>query len=284
MKTARRSTHVLIVALFVAGISAKRVSGCPSPSFSSPTAFPVGAHPAAIAIGDFNGDGKLDMAVANQYCDDPTQNCDSVSILIGSGNGTFLAAVNYPAGSYPQAIAVGDFNGDNKLDLAVANNTIPGTVSVLLGNGNGTFQSAVSYGTGDTPGSVAIGDFNGDNHPDLAVANYAPAGSVSILLGKGDGTFNPKTNYNTGSYPESVAVGDFNEDHRLDLVVARNLANNVSKLLGNGDGTFQTVSSISSVATPESVIVGDFNGDGHADVAVVSDASAGKVILLRGLG
>ena len=99
-----------------------------------------GHYPMSVAVGDFNGDGKADLAVAN---------CDSnnVSVLLGNGNGTFQAAVNYAAGTYPSSVAVGDFNGDGKADLAVAN-CASNNVSVLLGNGNGTFQAAVNYGAG----------------------------------------------------------------------------------------------------------------------------------------
>jgi uncharacterized repeat protein (TIGR01451 family) len=123
-------------------------------------------------MGDFNGDGKADLAVANG-------GSDNVSILLGNGNGTFQAAVNYNVHG-PRSVAVGDFNGDGKPDLAVANAF--GTVSILAGNGNGTFAEAVNYGAGSDPISVAIGDFNGDGKPDLAVANDYTYNYVSILL------------------------------------------------------------------------------------------------------
>jgi len=100
-------------------------------------------------------------------------------VLLGNGDGTFQAAVNYPVETAPNSVAVGDFNGDGKPDLAVANSGSGGPVSVLLGNGDGTFQAAVNFGAGSTPASVAVGDFNGDGKPDLAVANQV---NVSILL------------------------------------------------------------------------------------------------------
>ena len=117
-----------------------------------------------MAIGDFNGDGFLDLAVANR-----TDN--TVSILIGNGDGTFQAQVTYPTGAVPTSAIVGDFNGDGVLDLAVTD-TDDNTVSILIGNGDGSFQAEVAYATGNDPESVVVGDFNGDGALDLAVANY----------------------------------------------------------------------------------------------------------------
>jgi hypothetical protein len=149
-------------------------------------------------------------------------------VLLGNGDGTFQAARNFAAGIYPESVAVGDFNGDGTLDLAVANNTVSGTVSVLLGNGDGTFQDARNYATGNGPDSVAVGDFNGDGTLDLAVAG---AGGVRVMLGNGDGTFQTTNfGYLAGGLPTSVAVGDFNGDGAPDLAVANYSSNDVSFL------------------------------------------------------
>src|SRR5207302_913920 len=110
------------------------------------------------------------------------------------------------------------FNGDGRVDLAVAN-AGGGNVSVLLGRGDGTFQPAANYDVGASPYSVAVGDFNGDGMADLAVAN-AGAGTISVLLGRGDGTFRTAVNYGVGASPRSVAVGDFNGDGKVDVAVA----------------------------------------------------------------
>src|SRR6516162_8784528 len=120
----------------------------------------------------------------------------------------FLATLAFDTGSYPISVAVADFNGDGKPDLAVADIS---TVRVLLGKGDGTFLPAQSVYAGNSPHSVAVGDFNGDGIPDLAVGTYYSDG-VSVLLGKGDGTFLPAVSYIAGNEPSSVAVGDFNGD------------------------------------------------------------------------
>ena len=177
---------------------------------SPPSSYTAGSGPDTVAVGDFNGDGKLDLAVANNVS-------NNVSVLLGKGDGTFHAAVNYGAGTNPTSVAVGDFNGDRKLDLAVANWN-GNDVSILLGNGDGTFQPAVNYNVTFGPQSVAVGDFNGDGKLDLAVANYFGE-ALSILLGNGDGTFQAHVNYQAGSGPVWVAVGDFNGDGRLDFAV-----------------------------------------------------------------
>ena len=149
------------------------------PGFLAPLAFDTGSSPWSVAVGDFNGDGKPDLAVANEG-DLGVGDYGNVSILLGNGDGTFQSAHNIVAGKNPVSIVVGDFNGDGRLDIAVANNGIniqggwlPGNVSVLLGNGDGTFQDHVDYPTGSGPVSVATGDFNGDGKLDLAVAALA---------------------------------------------------------------------------------------------------------------
>ena len=247
--------------------------------------FGVGVNPAGVAVGDFNGDGKLDLASANYG-----MSSNNVSILIGNGDGTFQPVVNYsvPNGALPAAVAVGDFNGDGKLDLAVAHGGDE-YVSVLLGNGDGTFQPALNYGVGagGVSYSVAVGDFNGDGKLDLVVANNSGGGfgsdCVSVLLGNGDGTFRTAANYNAGSWPFSVAVGDFNRDGKLDLVVANDASNNLSVLLGNGDGTFQAAVNYNVGSQPTSVMVGDFNADGKLDL-VATNLGSNTVSVLLGNG
>ena len=249
-------------------------SATSSVSFNN-TFYAVGATPYSVAVGDFNGDGKPDLAVTNY-------SSFSVSVLLGNGEGTFQPAVNYATGNYPFSVAVGDFNGDGKLDLVVANFG-GNSVSVLLGNGDGTFQPAVLYAAGSNPISVAVGDFNGDGKLDLAVADYANFSNVSVLLGNGDGTFQPAVSYASGSEARSVAVGDFNGDGQLDLAVANDIGGIVSVLLGKGDGTFQPPVNYFAGASPSSVAVGDFNGDGKLDLAVANNGG-GNISVLLGNG
>src|SRR5262249_11018670 len=203
-------------------------------TFQAAVNFGAGVGPRSVAVGDFNGDGVQDLAVANSGFVST-----NVSVLLGNGDGMFQAAVNFGVGNFPVSVAVGDFNGDGVQDLAVVNGGVGyNGVSVLLGNGDGTFQAAVNFGAGVTPVSVAVGDFNGDGVRDLVVANFFISNNVSVLLGNGDGTFQAVVSFGAGSFPRSVAVGDFNGDGRQDLAVANQDSIDVSVLLGNGDRKF----------------------------------------------
>ena len=189
--------------------------------------FRAGHFPVSVALGDVNRDGRPDLAVANV-------GDDTVSVLLGNGDGTFQAAVSFATGSSPTSVALGDVNRDGRPDLAVANGG-DDTVRVRLGNGDGTFRAAMSFATGSRPTSVAFGDVNRDGRPDLAVAN-ALSDTVSVLLGNGNGTFRAAVSFATGSSPTSVALGDVNRDGRPDLAVANGGGGDVSVLLNRGDG------------------------------------------------
>jgi Leucine-rich repeat (LRR) protein len=239
--------------------------------------YSVATGPRAVVAADFNGDGKLDLATANQFSED-------VSVLIGNGNGTFQSTVNYPVGSAPQALAFGDFDGDGVPDLAVAN-AGSDTLTILIGNGDGTFQVGTSVVVGSFPISVAAGDFDRDGRLDLAVAN-ANSGTVSILIGNGDGTFQAAVNYSGGINASAVAVGDVNGDGLLDLAVGNPGSSSVTILIGSGDGTFTGGGNFGtgSSSSPRSVTFGDFNGDGKADLAVASSQGASVLLLGNGDG
>jgi hypothetical protein len=228
--------------------------------------YSTGNLPTAIVAGDFNGDGKLDMAVANGNPYTLTIPDQTVSVLLGKGDGTFQPHVDYASGRYPISIASGDFNGDGKQDLVTSNHD-DDTVSVLLANSDGTFRSHVDYAVGSFPYCVVVGDFNVDGKKDIAVAS-AGDNSVSILLGNGDGTFRSRVAHSTGPVPVFIAAGDVNGDGKLDLATANSGNNTVSVLLGNGDGTFDSHLDMPAGGGPLSIAVGDFNGDGKGDLAV----------------
>jgi hypothetical protein len=242
-------------------------------SFAAAANDVVGTGPTSVAAGDFNFDGKLDLVVANQFSSD-------VSVLLGNGDGTFGAAASFGAGSlsYPQSVAVADFNGDGSPDLAVADNG-SGEVSVLLGRSDGSFMGAVPYGVGAGPDSVVTGDFNGDGKGDLAVACFN-APNVSVLLGNGDGTFQEAAFVVAGMSPQGVASADLNGDQKLDLVVANAISNDVSVLIGNGDGTFKPAVTYPGEDHPHGVTTGDFDGDGHLDLAVANEYAPNVSVLI----
>ena len=217
-----------------------------------------------LVAGDFNGDGKQDIAFASE-------DYGSAGVLIGRGDGTFQPVVYYDAGSYSDSIATGDFNSDGKTDLAVTNSS-SNNVSVLIGMGDGTFQSAVNYPAGQSPGAIVAADFNGDGYTDLAVANLV-SNNVSVLLGSATGTFAAAVNYSTGRHPVSMAPGDFNGDGKIDLVVANELDSNLSILSGDGHGAF-VQSTYALIRDAGFVETADVNNDGRTDIAVVDQFGA----------
>ena len=243
--------------------------------FNTTTQTPAtGAKPFSIVASDFNHDGIPDLAVANS-------GADTVSVLLGNGDGTFQTGATYGVGNGAYSVAVGDFSGDGNPDLAVANLS-DNTVSILLGNGDGTFQAQHTYGTGGGPNAVAVGDFNDDGNLDLAIANQTD-NTVSILLGNGDGTFQKQATYATGKGPVSIAVGDFNGDGIPDLAVANNTGDTVSILLGKGDGSFPTQVPYTVGNNPISVTAGVFTANTFLDLAV-ANLSDNTVSILMGNG
>jgi hypothetical protein len=264
-------------------------------TFQTAVAYGSGGYEAnSIAVADVNGDGKLDVLVANlcAIADCGSNGTDgNVGVLLGNGDGSFQTPVSYDSGGgYDRSVAVADVNGDGKPDLLVANELTGteagGTAGVLLGNGDGTFQSVVTYGPGGYAAwSLAVADVNGDGKPDLLVANVEASpgsenGSVGVLLGNGDGTFKTAVAYGSGQpRANSVAVADVNGDGKPDLVVANLCVTDptyctstaVAVLLGNGDGTFQTaVTYLSGGYEAESAAIADVNGDGKPDLVVVN--------------
>jgi Big-like domain-containing protein/VCBS repeat protein len=262
----------------------------------------------SVAVGDLNGDGVPDLAVANlclnldQYGD--CTGIGGVGVLLGNGDGTFQSAVAYSTGAdWALSITIGDLNGDGKPDLVVANAYGPygsdGSAAVLLGNGDGTFQPAVNYDSGGyNADSIAIADVNGNGVPDLVVANLCQNegcytdGEVAVLLGNGDGTFQPAMTYDSGErVAYSLGVGDLTGNGILDVVVSNRISNGstahnaVSVLVGNGDGTLQPAGTyVLGGWQYDAVAVGDINGDGIPDLAVVEECQRVRGTACLGTG
>jgi hypothetical protein len=195
----------------------------------------------------------------------------------------FAPQVAYETGALaPNGVAVGDLNGDGKIDVVVANSDSPGTVAVLLGNGDGTLQPAVTYAAGDFPMFVALADFNKDGHLDIAVANRSldAPGAITILLGNGDGTFQPAVSYGSFVDAFSFAIGDLNHDGALDIAVADTSSG--SLLLGNGDGTFTLGNSIGA-SKVVAFAIADFTHDHILDLAAANN-SGSQIEFLAGNG
>jgi hypothetical protein len=252
--------------------------------FSGPRDYVVGAYPESVVVADFNGDGRPDVATANQVS-------NNISVLLQNSDGTFQPAVNYATGNGPMWLQVGDVNSDGKPDLLVVNITDT-SLGVLLGNGDGTFQAQklTTIPGGSLPcggigivtvgGCLAVGDFNGDGKLDAAIAVPLPqAGTygAAVFLGNGDGTFQAPVSYAVNGQPVALAAADFNNDGKLDLTTVGTGTSGVSVLLGKGDGTFQTAINTTLTTTGSTgVVVADFNLDGKLDIATASNILLGN--------
>jgi uncharacterized protein (TIGR03437 family) len=230
---------------------------------------PAGTTPRALVSGDFDGDGKLDLAIANFAA-------NSVTVLLGNGAGGFAAAMGSPfaVGNAPQSLVAGDFNGDGKVDLAIVN-LGDNTVTVMLGTGTGQFTAGPGspIPVGAAPVFVASADFNGDNKADLIVANSGD-NTLTVLFGDGAGFFTvaPASPVALAATPQSLALGDLNKDGNQDIVVVNSSAKNVAVLLGDGTGRFRApaVATVTVGSLPLAAVVADMNGDGNMDILVAN--------------
>jgi hypothetical protein len=236
--------------------------------------------PQDVVVADFNGDKNLDLATVNLG----SNNSGSLSVLIGNGDGTFRAPVQYTIGYLPSGLVVADFNNDGRSDIAFVD--APGNVqfslSVMLGNGDGTFQAEISTAlTGGFYFSIAVGDFNADGTIDVAVTEPSSA-QFLVSLGNGDGTFQPPVSFGTGmSETDSVITADFNRDGRLDLAVTAFFDDEVEIFVGNGDGTFQGGVGYATSTFPNQLVASDFDGDGQLDLAISCE---NHISVLKGNG
>jgi VCBS repeat protein/thrombospondin type 3 repeat protein len=244
-------------------------------------AYATESQPGGVAFGDFNGDGKKDAAVVELY--GSGQRSGHVLILIGRGDGTFKPGQTLVTGQISLSVALGDFNGDSRLDIAITNRD-SNDVSVFLGHGDGTFEGLAPQAAGVSPYSIVVADFNRDSRLDLAVMGFGS--DISILIGNGDGTFRLLGTI-VVPYASGLATGDFNSDGIPDLAATADYPRQVWVFLGNGDGTFGAASRFSTPITPSafpwSIAVADFNRDGNADLAV-TDYYSSTIVVLIGIG
>src|SRR6266550_696397 len=255
---------------------------------NSPIVMKQGQHPHThgIGMGDFNGDGKLDLATVN--------NADNnVSVAFGDGRGGFARAPSspFPVGPSPYPLALGDINTDGRLDMvATATATGPGraeqlplsrALTLLLGDGRGGFQtSQIPMRTGE-PWFVAIGDVNGDRKPDLLVTHHEKH-ELTVLLGDGAGRFREPEDspLDMGHNAYQMVLLDVNRDGRSDMVATA--GNGIRIMLGDGSGGFRPAphSPLETDRGTWRMAVGDINRDGKIDVVTCNSESKTVSVLL----
>lgn len=234
----------------------------------------VGIYPAWITSADFNNDGKPDLATA----------CNStgeVSVLINTGTGTFLPAVNYWTSSWPSNIISNDFNNDGNVDI-VTSNSASSDISVFFGSGTGTFSPCINYSVSLDPRCLTSADFNNDGFLDIATSNFN-SNNVTQLMNDGFGSFSVSSIYTVGLRPESITAGDFNNDGSADLAVTNYSSASVSVLLNNGAGIMTSNLSYPVEINPYAITSGDFDSDGKIDLAITQYYSR-EIAILRNTG
>ncbi len=273
--------HLLLNTFLLAGLAtqvlAQSVTMRPAVAYGS-----GGSGTSAVAVQDLNGDGKLDIVLANTS--------STVGVLLNAGTGTFPAtATTYASGATSgnaSAVAVGDVNADGKADIVVLN-TNDSTVGLLLGSGTGTFQAATTYVVGSYayPTGLALADVNNDGRADVLVANNTTS-SVGVLLSRSTGGLGTATQLSTGSRsPQSLTAGDMNGDGKPDIIFGSS-AGEVVVLLNSGTGTFTATMAPaypSGGSSVQRVRVGDVNADGKLDV-VTANTFENSVSVLLGTG
>ena len=227
-------------------------------SFSPAMTSFVGFGPQQATAGDFNKDGKLDIAITRL-------GVNNVTVLLGSGTGTFAVGNSYTVGANPKAIINTDLNNDTNLDIVVGSSTT-NSLYVFLGNGTGSFSLNATYSTTNTPESITVSDFNADGNKDIAVAVWG--WSFPVLLGTGTGSFTVSNNASVSNDLTSVTSADFNKDGKIDLAFTDGTSNSVNVLFGSGTGTFSAAGSYTVGNYPRSINASDMNGDSNLDIAI----------------
>lgn len=265
-----KAAKIALLALLVVG-SAGAAGTSGSPGFKASREFDTSAKGTnSVALGDLNGDGKLDVVAAHgAYDDDPPelQRLRLVSVLYGRGGGKLGPSHEYEIGKPGDlrgafSIAMGDLNGDGKPDV-VTGNLDAKSVSVLVNDGHGALEPPVNYSLGRQPWDVAVDDLNGDGKLDIVTGN---PNTATVLLNSGDGTFGAAQEYSAGRGSWAFAVGDLSGDGRPDIATANRARSSTTVLLNRGDGSFGAPIDYRTGAGPSTVTIGDVNGDGKADV------------------
>ena len=267
-------------------------------TFANPKKYSTGprSSPCAIDVGNFKGDNKLGVAIANEqnnnikiFSSETTQTFASETTFLTSESSSSIGMsfISIDIDSFPVSLAVGDFNNDDQLDIVVAL-LLTSSVAVLLGKTNGRFSPPTVYSTGDgsEPQSVIVADFNSDSQLDIAVTSHG-TNNVAVFLGYGTGEFSPRMTYSTGidSLPHGIVAGDFNNDGRLDMAIGNTGMNNVGIFLGYGNGEFlpQNTYFTGNSSRPRTLVAGDFNNDGHLDIVFASSIT-NTICVLFGYG
>jgi hypothetical protein len=247
--------------------------------FQSTGMISAGVAPVGLAVGDLNGDGKQDIAVADEghSTSGVLLGDGQVQVLLGNGDGTFGPAAAYFGGAFGTSIALGNFHGNGVDDIAVGNGGA--TVNLLTGKGDGTFISATNFAKDLGTFSVATGDFNGDGITDIVTGSYD---GVRLFLGNGDGTFQTPSFIPLRGSGRSVAAADLRHDGILDLMAVDTFG--IEILLGNGDGTFKAPVTYTPGDFVTNVTIADLNGDGFPDLVSLGSRGSITVWLNDGAG
>jgi uncharacterized protein (TIGR03437 family) len=251
-------------------------------TFGAPSNIAAGPYPFYLATGDFNADGKTDLAITNAPSDIGT--ASTVSVLLGKGNGSFATPVSYDVGNFPGTLVAADFNGDGKVDLAALDNATGlayvNKVWVLLGKGDGTFQPAVSTATGTLSGYLSYTDLNHDGKLDILIADQIGS-DMAVLMGNGDGTFQRPTLYLAAAQPTAVAIVPLGDGNTALLLSDAN--DNIVLGFAESNGTVDIPPLQTIGQSTAAIVTGDVNGDGQPDL-VISDPVAGSVYVLPASG
>lgn len=275
----RYMRYVLLLGLSGLASASFAQSFAPASTYSTGTT----DSPDGVAVGDVNGDGRLDIVTADSFGNE-------VSVVLGLASGGFGPPTAYVVGSgqaIPMRVALGDVNGDGRLDIVTANANA-NAVAVLLGLPAGGFAPAVAYSTGpgSSPFDVSLGDMNNDGRLDVVTANFGTS-TVGVLLALPGGGFAPISSYSSGrgSSPTALVLIDTNGDGRLEVITANKGSSTIGLLLGQISGGFAPVSTFSTGTTtdPVGVAVGDVNGDGRLDAVVGGNFITNTIGVLLGL-